>query len=107
MTTSFDRLFPEQYVGLFPWVWVEFESSEPPGPFPFLGGVDPQVVASLYEVHGHLSGAIDIAISDVFAGRTSVNDPALGERLENAYMEVVHSRPHLRELYSHGFLGRR
>jgi L-ascorbate metabolism protein UlaG (beta-lactamase superfamily) len=90
--------FPDEvYVGLFPWTWVEFESSDPPGPFPFLGGVDPAVVASLYQVHQHLSGAIDIAISDVFAGRASVKDPALQRRLENAYIEVVHSRPHLRE----------
>jgi hypothetical protein len=97
VTISFDRLLPHQYVGLHPWVWVEFESSEPPGPFPFLGGVDPQVVACLHEVHGHLSGALDIAISDVFAGRASVKDPALQCRLENAYAEVVHSRQHLQE----------
>ena len=97
MAHSWKTLPDDKYVGLFPWVWVEFESSEPPGPFPFLGGVAPQVVASLYEVHGHLSGAIDIAISDVFAGRTSANAPTLRERLENAYTEVVHSRPHLRD----------
>ena len=97
MARSFDSLLPGQYLGLLPWAWIEFESSEPPGPFPFLGGVDPQVVASLHEVHRHLSGAIDIAISDVFAGRATTNDPALRTRLENAYAEVVHSRPHLRE----------
>lgn len=97
MATSFDGLLPGQYAGLVPWAWIEFESSEAPGPFPFLGGVDPRVVASLHEVHRHLSGAIDIAISDVFAGRASINDPALRKRLENAYAEVVHSRPHLRE----------
>jgi len=97
MAQSWMTLPNEAYVGLFPWAWVEFDSSDPPGPFPFLGGVDPAVVASLYQVHQHLSGAIDIAISDVFAGRASVKDPALQRRLENAYAEVVHSRPHLRE----------
>ena len=102
MTVSFDKLLPHQYVGLYPWVWVEFEGSESPGPFPFLGGVAPQVVAALHEVHGHLSGALDIAISDVFAGRASVKDPALQCRLENAYAEVVHSRPHLQDHISCG-----
>ncbi len=87
----------EQYVGLCPWAWIQFESSEPPGPFPFLGGVAPSVVVSLHEVHQHLSGAIDMAISDVFAGRSSCLDPALRRRLENAYAEVVQSRPRWRE----------
>ncbi len=97
MVMSFGKLLPEQYVGFYPWVWVEFESSEPPSPFPFLGGVDPAVVVSLHDVHQRLSGAIDIAISDVFAGRASCKDPSLRQRLENAYAEVVHSRPHVRE----------
>jgi len=104
MTPSFDRLLPQQYVGLFPWVWIEFESADPPGPFPFLGGVDPRVVAALHEVHGHLAGALDIAISDVFAGRASVKDPSFQQRLENAYAEVVHSRPHL---HAHIHCGRK
>jgi hypothetical protein len=59
--------------------------------------VAPEVVASLHEVHQHLSGAIDIAISDVFAGRACINDPAIRVRLENAYAEVVNSRPHLQQ----------
>ena len=97
MSQSWGTLQNDQYVGLFPWAWMQFESSEPPGPLPFLGGVDPQVVASLYQVHRHLSGAIDIAISDVFAGRASIHDPEFPKRLENAYAEVVNSRPRLRE----------
>jgi hypothetical protein len=97
MTVSWSSLPGERYIGLYPWAWVEFESAEPPGPFPFLGGVDPRVVASLYQVHRHLSGAIDIAISDVFAGRASIRDPEFPKRLENAYAEVVNSRPRLRE----------
>ena len=97
MAQFWGALNSEQYVGLWPWVWIQLESSESPGPFPFLGGVAPSVVASLHEVHQHLSGAIDMAISDVFAGRSSGNDPALRTRLENAYAEVVHSRPHWRE----------
>lgn len=92
-----DTFRSDHYVGLCPWSWIQFESLEPPGPFPFLGGVDPQVVAALHEVHQHLTGAIDMAISDVFAGRASVNDRALRVRLENACAEVVNSRPHLCE----------
>lgn len=97
MANGWNSLPGDRYVGLLPWVWVEFECADPPGPFPFLGGIDPQVVAGLHEVHRHLSGAIDIAISDVFAGRASVHDPEFRKRLENAYAEVVNSRPRLRE----------
>lgn len=97
MASPWDTFRSDHFVGLCPWSWIQFESSESPGPFPFLGGVAPSVVASLHEVHQHLSGAIDMAISDVFAGRASANDPALRVRIENAYAEVVNSRPHLRE----------
>ena len=97
MASIWDTFRNDHFVGLCPWSWIQFESSESPGPVPFLGGVAPSVVASHHEVHQHLSGAIDMAISDVFAGRSSGNDPALRTRLENAYAEVVHSRPHWRE----------
>ena len=92
-----DRVGPQQYVGLPPWVWVQLESAEPPGPFPFMGGVDPAVVAGLHEVHGILLSAVETAISDVFAQRTSVDDPAASRRLEDAYAEVVQSRPRLQQ----------
>ncbi|MES4787082.1 MAG: hypothetical protein C4294_16095, partial [Nitrospiraceae bacterium] len=104
MVSRWETLRSDLYLGLCPWAWIEFEMAEPPGPFPFLGGVDPAVVASLHEVHRRLSGAIDIAISDVFAGRASAHDPMLRIRLENAYAEVVRSKPHLRE---HIHCGRR
>jgi len=92
-----DRVGLNQFVGLQPWVWVQLESAEPPGPFPFMGGVAPEVVASLHEVHGILMSAVETAISDVFAHRTSVDDPAAGRRLEDAYAEVVQTRPRLRQ----------
>ncbi len=92
-----DQFGSNQYVGLQPWVWVQLESSEPPGPFPFMGGVDPEVVASLDEVHGILMSSVETAISDVFAQRTTVNDPKVRERLEDAYAEVVQTRPRLKE----------
>ena len=92
-----DRVGLNQFVGLQPWVWVQLESAEPPGPFPFMGGADPAVVASLHEVHGILMSAVETAISDVFAHRTPVDDPAAGRRLEDAYAEVVQSRPRLRQ----------
>ncbi len=92
-----DRIGSRQYVGLPPWVWVQLESAEPPGPFPFLGGVAPDVTASLHEVHGILMSAVETAVSDVFARRTTVDAPAVRRRLEDAYAEVVRSRPRLRE----------
>lgn len=97
MAPNWNTFRDDHYVGLVPWAWAQLESAEPPGPFPFLGGVDPRVVASLHEVHQRLSGAIDVAISDVFAGRASPRDPASGRQLENAYAEVVGLHTHLRE----------
>ncbi len=97
MAPTLETVPEHHYVGLYPWVWVEFVSTERPGPFPFLAGADPRVVAGLHEVYEHLAGALDITISDVFAGRASVHDPEFRKRLENAYAEVVNSRPRLRE----------
>lgn len=90
-----DQFGSNQFVGLQPWVWVQLESSEPPGPFPFMGGVDPEVVASLHEVHSILMSSVETAISDVFARRTTVDDTQIRVRLEDAYAEVVHTRPRL------------
>ena len=96
MATIWDTFPPDQYVGIYPWVWVQLESSEPPGPFPFLGGVDPEVVASLHQVHSILLSSVETAISDIMAQRASLDDPDLSKRLENAYAEVVESRPYLK-----------
>jgi L-ascorbate metabolism protein UlaG (beta-lactamase superfamily) len=91
-----DSYTADQFIGLNPWVWVQLESSEPPGPFPFLGGVDPAVVASLHQVHGTLLSSIETAISDMVAHRAPLDDPALPRKLEDAYAEVVETRPNLK-----------
>jgi L-ascorbate metabolism protein UlaG (beta-lactamase superfamily) len=91
-----DSYAPDQFIGLNPWVWVQLESSEPPGPFPFLGGVDSAVVESLHQVHGTLLSSIETAISDIMAHRAPLDDPALPRRLEDAYAEVVETRPNLK-----------
>lgn len=93
---TWDRFGSNQYLGFQPWAWAQLESADPPGPFPFMGGVEPAVADSLHEVHGILMSAVETAISDVFAHRTSVDDPALRGRLEDAYAEVVASRPRLK-----------
>ena len=67
----------------------------PPGPFPFIGGVAPEVVASLHEAHSLLLSGVETAISDVFSRRASLDDLSLRGRLEDAYAELVNSRPHL------------
>ncbi len=95
--TVWDRLPREQYLSLAPWCWVQLESAEPPGPFPFVAGVAPEVVASLHEAHTLLSSAIDTAISDVFSKRAPLDDPRRQQRLEAAYEELVNSRPYLRQ----------
>ena len=61
--TVLDKLPSTNYVGLAPWCWVQLESQESPGPFPFVAGVAPEVVASLHEAHGLMMSAIETAIS--------------------------------------------
>jgi len=73
------------------------ESADPPGPFPFVAGVAPEVVASLHEAHTLLSSTIDTAISDVFSKRAPLDDPDRQRRLEDAYAEVVSARPYLQQ----------
>ena len=90
-----DTLPRDQYVGLAPWVWVQLESDQPPGPFPFIGGVAPEVVASLHEAHRLLLACVETAISDVFSHRAALDDPLIKVRLEDAYAELVNSRQHL------------
>ena len=91
-----DSYSADQFIGLNPWVWIQLESSEPPGPFPFLGGVDPAVVGSLHQVHGTLLSSIETAISDIVAHRAPLDDPTLPRKLEDAYAEVVETRPNLK-----------
>ena len=90
-----DTLPRDQYVGLAPWVWVQLESNQPPGPFPFIGGVAPEVVASLHEAHSLFLACVETAISDVFSRRATLGDPQTRVRLEDAYAELVNSRQQL------------
>ncbi len=92
-----DHYRATDYLALAPWVWVQFESAEAPGPFPFLGGVAPDVTVALHEAHQHLLSAVETVVSDVFAQRAVVGDPRLRRHLEDAYAELVQSRPQLRE----------
>lgn len=83
------------YVSLVPWCWAQLESAEPPGPFPFVGGIAPDAVASLHEAHSLLASAIDTAISDVFSKRAPLDEPERRRRLEDAYAELINARPYL------------
>src|SRR4030095_6194062 len=95
MGIGWNKLSPENFLSLAPWCWVQLESAESPGPFPFVGGLAPEVVAALQETHSLLASSIDTAISDVFSKRASVDDPERQRRLEDAYAEVVNARPYL------------
>ncbi len=97
MSNTWNNLPRNHYLSLAPWCWVQLESAEAPGPFPFVAGVAPDVVASLQEAHGLLASSIDTAISDVFSKRAPVDDPDRRRRLEDAYAELVNSRPYLRQ----------
>ncbi len=97
MSHFWDRFPKNHYLSLVPWCWVQLESAEPPGSFPFIGGVAPEVVASLQEAHNLLSSAIDTAISDVFSKRAPLEDPDRPRRLEDAYAELVNGRPYLKQ----------
>ena len=96
MNHFWDHLPKHHYLSLAPWCWVQLESAEPPGPFPYIGGVAPEVVAGLQEAHSLLSSAIDTAISDVFSKRALLDDPDRQRRLEDAYAELVNGRPYLK-----------
>jgi hypothetical protein len=90
--------FPcDQYLSLVPWARLDLESGGTPRPFRFIAGVAPEVVTSLVEVHGLLSFDMTVLIEDVVAGRASLGDPKLRVLVEDAYAELVQSRPHLRE----------
>ena len=91
-----DTFKNDPYLSLVPWSWVQLESAEAPGPLPYIGGVAPEVVASLHQAHQLLLSSIETAISDVFARRAPLGDPALRARVEDAYAELVNSRPHLK-----------
>src|SRR5690349_7892171 len=95
MSTIWDRLAGQHFLSLVPWCWVQLESAEPPGPFPFVGGLAPEVMAALQEAHALLASSIDTAISDVFSKRAPLDDPDRSTRLEDAYAELINSRPHL------------
>ena len=97
MSSVWDRLPRQQYLSLAPWCWVQLESGEAPGPFPFVAGIAPEIVASLHEAHSLLSSSIDTAISDVFSKRAPLDDPDRQRRLEDAYAELVNSRPYLKQ----------
>src|SRR4029078_9138888 len=100
MSTTWTKLPREHFLSLAPWCWVQLESAEPPGPFPFVGGLAPDVVAPLQEAPSLLPSAIDTAISDVFSKRAPVDDPDRQRRLEDAYAEGGNApplpRPHTR-----------
>jgi len=85
----------DHFLTLVPWCWMQLESAEPPGPFPFVGGLAPEAIAALQEAHSLLASSIDTAISDVFSKRAPLDDPDRSRRLEDAYAEVVNARPYL------------
>lgn len=93
--STWNNLPREHYLSLAPWCWVQLESADAPGPFPFVAGVAPDVAGSLTEAHSLLASAIDTAISDVFSKRAPVDDPDRQRRLEDAYAELVNARPYL------------
>src|SRR5262245_2454665 len=95
MSTVWNKLPREHFISLAPWCWVQLESAEAPGPFPFIGGLTSEVVAALQEAHSLLASSIDTAISDIFSKRAPLDDPDRQRRLEDAYAEVVNARPYL------------
>ena len=85
----------DEYVGLAPWTCLELITAEPRRPFPYLGGVAPEVMVGLHEAHGLLWSALDEAVCDVLCRGAKPGDPRLRTLLEDAYAEVVRSRAHL------------
>jgi len=91
-----DRFPDDRYLSLVPWARLELVSDGASAPFSFIGGVAPEVVASLHEAYRILNNSVEATITDVFAGRASLEDPVLQARVEDAYAELVRSRQDLR-----------
>ncbi len=94
--TVWDKFRDDEYIGLAPWTSLELVSVEPRCPFPYLGGVAPEVVTSLHEAHGLLRNAVEDVVGEVLCRGIRQGDPSLRPLMEDAYAEVVHSRAHLR-----------
>ncbi len=87
----------DDYLSLVPWARFDLVSEGAPSPFSFVGGVAPEVVASLHEAHRVLNNSVEAAITDVFEGRSALQDPAFRALVEDAYAELVQSRADLRQ----------
>ena len=77
-----DSLPKKQYLSLVPWAWVQLESADPPGPFPFIAGVAPEVVAS-----GYTSKQSDLYQTGLLMYWMLTGEPAIGQNLP--YQELV------------------
>jgi hypothetical protein len=93
--TLWSHFRDDEYLGLAPWTSLELVSAEPRSPFPYLGGVAQEVAVSLHEAHALLRSALDEAVYDVLCRGGKPEDPRLRTLLEDAYAEIVRSRPHL------------
>src|SRR5947208_15862942 len=95
-----DYFPPDHYLSLVPWASLELESGGTllsDQAMYIISGVAPAVLASLHAAHATLSAALRNAIADVVSGRAALGDPVLRVRVEDAYAELIQSRPHLRE----------
>ena len=74
---------PRDRYGVGPWVWVQLESNQSPGPFPFVGGVAPEVVRGTARGHSLFLACIETAISDIyFPGAVlMIRRPGCGSRM--------------------------
>jgi hypothetical protein len=93
MPASWDSISPASYVGLAPWAWVTIDGAGPANPFEYIAGVHPDVVRALNDAREVMRGEIEAIIGDVAAGRIRFDDPRLPRLVEDAYIEVVASRP--------------
>ena len=95
-----DYFPPDHYLSLVPWASLELESGGTllsDQAMYIIAGVAPEVLASLHAAHATLSAALRNAIADVLSGRASLGDPVLRARVEDAYAELIQSRPDLRK----------
>ncbi len=95
MTEAFSTLPDARFVGLAPWCWLTFASSTPTHPFELIAGIHGDVSAALNDVRALLRSELEALIGDVSAGRIRYDDPRLAPLLEDAYAEILATRPHL------------
>ena len=74
MAQIWDTLRSEQYIGLEPWAWIQFEKRRAAGSPAVSRWGGARGGGQSHEAHAQLLSGVETAISDVFSRRSSLED---------------------------------